>query len=118
MTKHIENESFSIVFIAAPSAVFPLVLSLPLLGAVSDCVLLSMRLRRICHEGCHVGDAQRIEQLAWLLFLKIMDDKDQEPELLSDDYVPPTLAVCQTAEAKKPAIENPNFSYLCKKYTA
>ncbi len=33
------------------------------------------------------GDAQRLEQLGWMLFLKIMDDKDQELELLKDDYV-------------------------------
>jgi type I restriction enzyme M protein len=35
------------------------------------------------------GDGQRIEQLAWMLFLKIMDDKDQEQEMLHDDYVSP-----------------------------
>gem|GEM_PF-4372746 len=35
------------------------------------------------------GDGQRIEQLAWMLFLKIMDDKDQEQEILHDDYVSP-----------------------------
>ncbi len=28
------------------------------------------------------GDAQRIEQLGWLLFLKIFDDKDIEMEML------------------------------------
>ena len=27
------------------------------------------------------GDAQRLEPLGWLLFLKILDDKDQELEL-------------------------------------
>lgn len=32
------------------------------------------------------GDAQRIEQLGWLIFLKILDDKDQELELLNNDY--------------------------------
>ncbi|WP_420151699.1 N-6 DNA methylase [Spirosoma sp.] len=35
------------------------------------------------------GDAQRIEQLGWMLFLKIFDDKDQEMELLVDGYVSP-----------------------------
>lgn len=34
------------------------------------------------------GDAQRIEQLGWMITLKIMDDKDAELELLNDDYVP------------------------------
>ncbi len=33
------------------------------------------------------GDAQRIEQLGWMITLKILDDKDAELELLSDDYV-------------------------------
>lgn len=33
------------------------------------------------------GDAQRLEQLGWMLFLKIMDDKDQELEIIKDDYV-------------------------------
>ena len=33
------------------------------------------------------GDAQRLEQLGWMLFLKIMDDKDIELELLNDDYI-------------------------------
>lgn len=32
------------------------------------------------------GDAQRLEQLGWMLFLKIMDDKDIELELIRDDY--------------------------------
>lgn len=33
------------------------------------------------------GDAQRIEQLGWMISLKILDDKDQEIELLNDKYV-------------------------------
>ena len=35
------------------------------------------------------GDAQRIEQLGWMIFLKIFDDKDIEIELLEDDYISP-----------------------------
>ena len=35
------------------------------------------------------GDAQRIEQLGWMIFLKIFDDKDIEMELLDDDYISP-----------------------------
>jgi type I restriction enzyme M protein len=31
------------------------------------------------------GDAQRIGQMAWLLFLKIFDDQEQEIEIMSDD---------------------------------
>jgi type I restriction enzyme M protein len=32
------------------------------------------------------GDAQRIEELGWLIFLKILDDKDQELELINENF--------------------------------
>ena len=32
------------------------------------------------------GDAQRLEQLGWMLFLKILDEKDQELELIRSGY--------------------------------
>ncbi len=35
------------------------------------------------------GDAQRIEQLGWMIFLKIFDDKDIEMELLDENYISP-----------------------------
>jgi type I restriction enzyme M protein len=35
------------------------------------------------------GDAQRIEQLGWMLFLKIFSDKDKELEFLDDNYSSP-----------------------------
>src|ERR687897_699079 len=35
------------------------------------------------------GDAQRISQLCWMFFLKIIDDQDQELELLDPDYHSP-----------------------------
>ncbi len=35
------------------------------------------------------GDAQRIGQLVWMLFLKIFDDREQEWELFDDDYESP-----------------------------
>ena len=35
------------------------------------------------------GDAQRISQLCWMFFLKIIDDQDQELELTHDNYVSP-----------------------------
>ena len=38
------------------------------------------------------GDAQRIEQLGWMLFLKIFSDKDKELELLDDTYTSPIPA--------------------------
>lgn len=40
------------------------------------------------------GDAQRISQLCWMFFLKIIDDQDQELDLHRDDYqspIPPRL---------------------------
>ncbi|NPV23927.1 HsdM family class I SAM-dependent methyltransferase [Bradyrhizobium aeschynomenes] len=35
------------------------------------------------------GDAQRISQLCWMFFLKIIDDQDQELEVTQDDYRSP-----------------------------
>ena len=35
------------------------------------------------------GDAQRISQLVWMIFLKIFDDREAEYELLEDDYRSP-----------------------------
>ncbi|OWK73102.1 DNA methyltransferase [Flavobacteriaceae bacterium JJC] len=41
------------------------------------------------------GDAQRIEQLGWMIFLKLFDDKDQEKELLNPEYKSPIPAEYQ-----------------------
>src|SRR5580692_8192022 len=35
------------------------------------------------------GDAQRISQLCWMFFLKIIDDQDQELEITQDGYQSP-----------------------------
>lgn len=35
------------------------------------------------------GDAQRLEQLGWMFFLKIFDDREHELELIRDDYKSP-----------------------------
>src|SRR6266516_4392286 len=35
------------------------------------------------------GDAQRISQLCWMFFLKIIDDQDQQLELMQDGYHSP-----------------------------
>ena len=35
------------------------------------------------------GDAQRLSQLCWMFFLKIIDDQDQQLEMLRDDYRSP-----------------------------
>ena len=40
------------------------------------------------------GDAQRLSQLCWMFFLKIIDDQDQQLEVLQDGYrspIPPRL---------------------------
>jgi len=39
------------------------------------------------------GDAQRIGQLVWLIFLKIWDDREQELELIEDDFQSPLVHV-------------------------
>jgi type I restriction enzyme M protein len=41
------------------------------------------------------GDAQRISQLCWMFFLKIVDDQDEELELLDDTYESPVPADLQ-----------------------
>ena len=41
------------------------------------------------------GDAQRISQLCWMFFLKIIDDQDQELEVLRDGYRSPIPARLQ-----------------------
>ena len=35
------------------------------------------------------GDAQRISQLCWMFFLKILDDQDLQLELMNPGYKPP-----------------------------
>src|SRR5450631_3303624 len=41
------------------------------------------------------GDAQRISQLCWMFFLKIIDDQDKELEMLSGAYRSPIPAKYQ-----------------------
>jgi type I restriction enzyme M protein len=41
------------------------------------------------------GDAQRISQLCWMFFLKIVDDQDEELELMDDAYASPVPADLQ-----------------------
>jgi type I restriction enzyme M protein len=35
------------------------------------------------------GDAQRLSQLVWMFFLKIIDDQDEALEFTHDDYTSP-----------------------------
>ena len=45
------------------------------------------RLRDIMRNDAGInGDAQRIEQIAWLLFLKVYDTKEQDWEFEDDKY--------------------------------
>src|SRR5690242_18596016 len=41
------------------------------------------------------GDAQRISQLCWMFFLKIIDDQDQQLELMQEGYISPIPAQLQ-----------------------
>lgn len=46
------------------------------------------RIRDIMRNDAGInGDAQRIEQIAWMLFLKVYDSKEQDWEMDDDDYV-------------------------------
>ena len=46
------------------------------------------RIRDIMRNDAGInGDAQRIEQIAWMLFLKVYDSKEQDWEINEDDYV-------------------------------
>ncbi len=41
------------------------------------------------------GDAQRLSQLCWMFFLKIIDDQDQQLEVMQDGYRSPIPAKLQ-----------------------
>jgi type I restriction enzyme M protein len=43
------------------------------------------------------GDAQRISQLTWLLFLKVFDALEEELELTRDSYTSPIPQPCAGA---------------------
>ena len=46
------------------------------------------RIRDIMRNDAGInGDAQRIEQIAWMLFLKVYDTKEQDWEFNEDDYI-------------------------------
>ncbi len=52
-------------------------------------------IRDIMREDTGVnGDAQRIEQLGWMIFLKIFSDKEDELEMMEDDYHSPLPQEC------------------------
>ena len=46
------------------------------------------RLRDIMRNDAGInGDAQRIEQIGWMLFLKVYDAKEQDWEFDEEDYL-------------------------------
>lgn len=50
-------------------------------------------IRNIMREDTGLnGDAQRIEQLGWMIFIKVLSDKEKELELMEDDYTSPLPA--------------------------
>lgn len=56
------------------------------------------------------GDAQRIGQLVWLLFLKIWNDREQELELLEDDFASPLVDVTWVEEGETRTAEDLRWS--------
>jgi type I restriction enzyme M protein len=69
------------------------------------------------------GDAQRLSQLVWMLFLKIFDDRESEWEILQDNYQSPlpeqyrwrnwaANAEGMTGEALKQFLDNDMFPAL------
>ena len=47
------------------------------------------------------GDAQRIEQLTWMLFLKVYDSLEAEWEALEDDFVSIIPAGCHAFDLQR-----------------
>ena len=46
------------------------------------------RIRDVMRNDAGInGDAQRIEQMVWMLFLKVYDAKEDDWEINEDDYV-------------------------------
>lgn len=63
------------------------------------------RLRDIMRQDPGInGDAQRIEQIAWMLFLKVYDAKEQDWEVGDDDYVSIIPHNCRWGEWAKPDV--------------
>ena len=56
------------------------------------------------------GDAQRIGQLVWLLFLKIWNDREQELELLENGFVSPLVDVTWMEEGETRTAEDLRWS--------
>ena len=59
----------------------------PLMSNVSNIVKSIQDIMR--KDAGTYGDAQRLEQLGWMFFLKIFDDREQEMAVLRNDYKSP-----------------------------
>src|SRR4051794_5885700 len=46
------------------------------------------------------GDAQRLSQLCWMFFLKIIDDQDQQLEVMQDNSARPYPSPCSGAPGR------------------
>lgn len=53
------------------------------------------------------GDAQRLGQLSWLLFLKIFDTQEEELELEQDDYQFPIPSAIYGVAGRRTAKASP-----------
>src|SRR3569832_316170 len=61
------------------------------------------------------GDAQRLEQLGWMFFLKIFDDREKELELLRDHYkspLPQHLRWCNWAADEEGITGEPLLAFV------
>ena len=56
------------------------------------------------------GDAQRIGQLVWLLFLKIWNDKEQELEVVEEGFVSPLVDVSWREEGEMRSADDLRWS--------
>ena len=56
------------------------------------------------------GDAQRIGQLVWLLFLKIWNDREQELALLEDDFLSPLTDVTWVEDGETRSVADLRWS--------
>ena len=72
---------------------------------MSDISSFVKRIRNVMRNDAGInGDAQRIEQLAWMLFLKVYDAKEQDWVLSDDNYqsiIPENCRWCNWAHDDK-----------------
>ena len=73
------------------------------------------RLRDIMRNDAGInGDAQRLEQIAWMLFLKVYDAKEQDWEFEEDDYVSIIPDACRWCRRSVPSTASLWRSRTCR----